>query len=951
MIGGLALSFGAPFVLAGLLALPVIWWLLKLTPPRPQVEAFPPLRILQRVLKSEETPSKSPWWLTLLRLLLAALVIFALAAPTLNPRETLISGTGPLAILVDNGWSSGGDFDQRRRAAEELIRQAGETGRPVAMAFSAEGPDDDASPVEAAAALERLAAAGPRPVPTERLAAARRIATALAGERPGSLVFLSDGLDTPDAQEAAQALAALAPGQSIIYEPSLDGVIGLTNADNSTEALVVSAVRPSGVPAGAFTLIARDAQSREVGTAPVAFSGSDGIGEARFQIPVEMRNDIARIEVQGAATAGAVRLLDDSFRRRRVALISGESSDEAQPLLSPLYYISRALGPFADVVRPSTADLGKAIPELLERKPSVVVLADIGVLPEEAQTELQAFVENGGYLVRFAGPRLAASTGEDALVPVRLRAGERQLGGAMSWSEPQKLAPVPETSPFAGIAVPEDVTVSRQILAEPSADLADHTWASLTDGTPLVTARSQGAGTIVLFHVTAEATWSNLPISGAFVSMLRRIVSLSRANAGAPDGQTAADSLPPYRVLDGSGRLVSPGPEAQPLSLAVDAPSPVGLQHPPGLYGSEEGYVAHNLLGPSARLAPLPDLDLGAATDARPYADADSLDLRPWLFAAALVLFALDALAMLWLSGGIGRFAGRLSGRSSGAAVSVALACGLGLAGAALLASPHAAVAQTIEQSDSFDVQKAIEATSQTHLAYVETGDGAIDDRSRDGLRGLSQYIGAKTALEPGDPMGVDIATDELSFYPLLYWPISADAPMPSQDAISRIDAYMKQGGTVLFDVSDDTLSSLSGNVSAGQRRLRDILGGLDIPPLEPVPPDHVLTKAFYILASFPGLHSDSPLWVESLVPDAEGTARPARGGDGVSSIMITSNDFAGAWAVDDKGLFLYPTDSSDPSQREMAYRSGVNIVMYVLTGNYKADQVHVPALLERLGQ
>ena len=161
----------------------------------------------------------------------------------------------------------------------------------------------------------------------------------------------------------------------------------------------------------------------------------------------------------------------------------------------------------------------------------------------------------------------------------------------------------------------------------------------------------------------------------------------------------------------------------------------------------------------------------------------------------------------------------------------------------------------------------------------------------------------------------------------------------------------MKQGGTVLFDVSDDTLSSLSGNVSAGQRRLRDILGGLDIPPLEPVPPDHVLTKAFYILASFPGLHSDSPLWVESLVPDAEGTARPARGGDGVSSIMITSNDFAGAWAVDDKGLFLYPTDSSDPSQREMAYRSGVNIVMYVLTGNYKADQVHVPALLERLGQ
>jgi hypothetical protein len=79
--------------------------------------------------------------------------------------------------------------------------------------------------------------------------------------------------------------------------------------------------------------------------------------------------------------------------------------------------------------------------------------------------------------------------------------------------------------------------------------------------------------------------------------------------------------------------------------------------------------------------------------------------------------------------------------------------------------------------------------------------------------------------------------------------------------------------------------------------------------------------------------------------------SRPARGGDGVSSVLITGNDFAGAWAIDQEGRFLYPTDSPDPRQRELAFRSGVNIVMYTLTGNYKADQVHVPALLERLGQ
>ena len=234
----------------------------------------------------------------------------------------------------------------------------------------------------------------------------------------------------------------------------------------------------------------------------------------------------------------------------------------------------------------------------------------------------------------------------------------------------------------------------------------------------------------------------------------------------------------------------------------------------------------------------------------------------------------------------------------------------------------------------------------------MRTGDAAQDEISRQGLFGLSQFIGAKTALEPGEPVEVDIATDELSFYPILYWPVSASAPMPAEEAISRVDAYMKQGGTVLFDVEDSGMTGLSGTaVSDGQRRLRAILADLDIPPLEPVPADHVLTKSFYIMDSFPGRYTASDLWVEALARSADAETRPATAGDGVSSIMITSNDFASAWAVDDTGLFVYPTDTPDPAQRDYAYRAGVNIVMYVLTGNYKADQVHVPALLERLGQ
>ncbi|KQT82506.1 DUF4159 domain-containing protein [Aurantimonas sp. Leaf443] len=950
MIPGLSLAFGAPLVLFGLLALPVIWWLLKLTPPRPQTETFPPLRILQSIRKVEETPSKSPWWLTLLRLLLAALVIFALAAPTLNPSEGRLTGTGPLAILFDNSWATGRDFDARRATAEGLIEEAAQAGRPVALAFTAEETGDDATPVEAAAALERLAAAEPRPVPADRAGAAQRLATALAGTPVGTLAFLADGLDTDATAAATDTLRALAPAQALVYAPPVGGLVALAAADNSTEALVVRGLRPEGTAAPASVAVrALDSQGRELGVAPMEFPAGATAGEARFAVPVELRNDIARLETAGASDAGAVRLVDDSFRRRRVGLVSGEAADLAQPLLSPLYYITRALEPFADLVRAESADLSTAIPALVERRPSVIVLADIGVLPPPAATALRQFVEGGGYLLRFAGPRLAATTGEDSLVPVRLRGGERQLGGALSWSEPQKVAPMAEGSPFAGIAIPDDVTVQRQILAEPSADLSERTWASLTDGTPLITAETLGAGTIVLFHVTAEATWSNLPISGAFVDMLRRIVTLSRASPGTGEGRTAAEALPPYRVLDGLGRLAAPGPDVRPLPVAAPV---VTLQNPPGLYGSEEGYAALNLFSSDAVLRPLPALDLGVPVSQAGYGRDDATDLTPWLFAAALVLFALDALALLWLNGGFARLARGLPRRGAAALPAIVLALALAMPGGEARAQGAPQPTAPAAAREPIDEAAAIAATSTTHLAYVETGDAATDDLARAGLDGLSQFVAAKTALEPGDPVGVDIARDELAFYPLLYWPIRQDAPMPDAAAISRVDAYMKQGGTVLFDVEDDDLTGLSGtSVSAGQRRLRDILADLDIPPLEPVPQDHVLTKAFYIMEDFPGRHTGSDLWVEALGRDTENGARPARAGDGVSSIMITSNDFASAWAVDDQGLFLYPTDSADPSQREYAYRAGVNIVMYVLTGNYKADQVHVPALLERLGQ
>jgi hypothetical protein len=585
------------------------------------------------------------------------------------------------------------------------------------------------------------------------------------------------------------------------------------------------------------------------------------------------------------------------------------------------------------VREPREANADLAIPELIESGTSVIAMADIGTMPPDVEERLVNWVQSGGTLVRFAGPRLAAAT--DSLVPVRLRHGDRVLGGTLTWQEPEPLASFSPNSPFAGLNVPSDVLVTRQVLAEPDGALAGRTWAALADGTPLVTAAQSGKGWLVLFHVTADTSWSNLPLSGAFVDMLRRVIAFSSAGAAKPakEGESPAP-VPPYRLLDGYGHFVNPGPEAKPIAPGATAPV-VNAEHPPGLYGSEDGFRSLNLIDEKTELKPFDGARVANAS-VQPYPTEAPIELRPGLFVAALALFAVDALAVLLLNGGFA-----LRRRAAAAALAFGIALTVGSGGHGVRAD---------EATDLF----ALKAVGATHLAYVITGNSEIDNVSQAGLHGLSQILTERTALEPGEPIGVDPSRDELSFFPLLYWPIDPASPLPTSATMARIDAYMRQGGSVLFDTRDQlerstAFGSFSGTPAV--EHLRQMLQSLDIPPLEPVPADHVLTKAFYLLNEFPGRYAGGPLWVETTQNAASRADRPANAGDGVSTILITENDLASAWAMDKGGSYMFPTVPTDPLQREMAFRAGVNIVMYTLTGNYKADQVHVPALLERLGQ
>jgi len=899
------ISFGAPWLLLGLLALPVLWLLLRVTPPAPRTQKFPPLRLLLGLTNEEETPAKTPWWLLLLRLVAAALLITALADPIIG-RGVAINTPGPLVLVVDNGWTAAQGWDGRSRVITDLLHNAGD--RPVLILATANPPGANAPPDLLNAGQAEQVARGlqPMPWPGDRKATAAAL-TRWSFDGAPSIFWLSDGLDDGGARAFHTSLRTKGP-VTLIAPQANESAMGLLPPGREASGLTITAVRAASPSLTDVEAAALGANGETLAAATLRFNSGMGRAETKIPLPLELRNRVQRIALRGQESAGAVHLLDTGSIRRRVGLVAANAGE--QTLLADAYYLERALGPYAELTRGN-------VTALLSQKVSVLVLADIGRIAGDDIGHVTEFVKNGGMLVRFAGERMAQGT--DELVPVPLRVGERYLAGAMAWGQPQRLANFGPESPFNGLSIPQDVTIARQVLAEPTAELASRAWARLADGTPLVTAKKEGNGWVILFHTSASPNWSSLPISGLYVDMLRRLLALA---GGTPAESLAGlTTLPPVAVLDGFGRLGAPGGEAMPIAARDFASIKVSRIHPPGLYGAQGVESALNMLGAGDSLTALPAMGVTQ----HGYGEIDARALMPWLLGAAAALLLLDAFLSLLLRG---HNPVRLLARGTGGALVLLL-----------MAAPEAR-AQNIAMAQA--------AALDTRLAYVKTGLSDLDSTSRAGLTGLGMLLRQRTAYEPLEPMGVDLERDDLSFYPLLYWPMDPRQRPLSQRALARVSEYMRQGGTVLFDTRDMTI----GAPGAGQEILRRVTRGLDIPRLERLPADHVLTKTFYILKDFPGRWQGAPVWVEALPPAERNAARPpARGGDGVSPVIIGGNDFAAAWAVDDGGRFLSETTPGGDRQREMAFRFGVNIVIYALTGNYKADQVHAPALLQRLGR
>ncbi|MFQ3183762.1 MAG: hypothetical protein ACI901_000861 [Octadecabacter sp.] len=912
------IAFTTPWLLLGLLILPILWLLLRAVPPAPIRHRFPGVALLLGLNDDTSQTDQTPWWLLLLRLIAIAAIITAFAGPILNPNEKTPSNS-PLLILVDGTWADADDWPLRTDHIGAALSKAARNGRTAALVMLTDLPQEPPIFQDAQAVQQRVSTLRPYPY-APNADALDDWADSLIGTF--DTFWMSDGLAR---DSRASLLAALETHGTVTAFESPRPILGLSTAQFEDDNVKVTVLRATtGIETETtVTAIGLDPAGvkRRLSSAIATFDATATNTTANFDLPLELRNRITRFEIQGMRSAGAVTLTDDALKRREVALLTGAIGREALDLLSPLHYLEQALVPTADLI-------GGTLGDVLLASPDVIILADVATLTAIETDTMLKWVENGGLLIRFAGPRLAASDisriDEDPLMPVRLRIGGRSIGGAMSWGEPKVLAPFPANSPFFGLTIPKDVAITAQVMAQPDPTLAQRVIAQLADGTPLVTRKSAGTGSIVLFHVTANAEWSTLPLSGLFVQMLERLAVSTRPSAPTAESLIGTTWMP-QDILDAFGDLTRANtlPSVDGNAIATATPS---ARMPPGLYASEDSRIAINVIGSNNELT---------RTVWPAHITVQGLDiiretlLKGWVLAVALTIITIDIFLSL-----------ALSGRLHGTRLTT-----MATALFALMIAPQAKA-----QNDNF----AIAATANLVLAYVVTGDVRVDGMSDAGLYGLSNTLFQRTSIEPTFPVGIDLETDELAFFPFIYWPITTDQQLPTREAYSKLNRYLRSGGMILFDTRDADLARF-GSSSPEGRKLQAITRGLDIPALEPIPQDHVLTRTFYLLQDFPGRHPSRDVWVESAPADANlSGGKPFRDqNDGVTPVVIGGNDWAAAWATDLQGNPLVPIGRgvAGERQREIALRFGVNLIMHVLTGNYKSDQVHVPALLDRMGQ
>lgn len=908
------ISFTNPLALIGLLSLPAVWFVIKLTPPRARTISFSSLFIIEKLKSSKKSSQKTPIWLLLLRMLIILILVLTLSDPYINLSKTFKSNSNTI-IIVDDGWSSASNWGSYQKNAKNIIKEIKNNNKGVYIISSTlvnkKQPNLSLmSYKEANVFIDNLQ---PNPWQIDRAELIKAINKKNLNENL-NVFWIRSNLNKSKVLTEEYFYNFLIKKYKNIEIISPENNIKIINKPTlKYDSIIISLTRfKNDIVDEKSSIRITGLNNKIIYEKELTFLNKSLQTEEEIFLPIEILSQISKVNIKNESNAAATYLFDDKWRKKRISIISDDNNYDSKPLLSSIYYLKKALSPYGKIL---ISDIENSI----NLNSSIIVMPDRGKIDPILKNKLLKWVKKGGLLIRFAGPRLANSKTD--LLPIKIDAKEsRYMGGALTWESPLTFAEFDKNSIFYGIKIPQEVKIKRQVIANSSYSSEKLIWARLEDGTPIVSSSKDEKGWLVLFHTTANNEWSNLPISQLFLSMMNRLTMLGKGY----DERLYTEKLPLKMYLNGYGGITKPTYKANIAINQHDQLYYPSYSMPPGIYGNTSIAIALNLAG-TIEGSDKNNSFLGSEILSKKNYVPDTINLKNFLLYSLILLFLLDTLiAFILKSKMINIFNLKFNLKKKYNLFILTFFV--------ILFNSNYLEAETYKYINN------------TSLAYINTGDLETDNISHLGLLSLSKKLSKRTSIEPSYIVGVNINYDEIYPFPFLYWPVINNQIVLKKNTVFKIKHYLRNGGIILFDTQDNFNydNSLVKKSNIRAQNLRDTISQFDVPTLVRIPKRHTINKSFYLLKSHPGKWNDGDLWVESSFSDSK---------DSVSSIIIGSNYWSSAWALNDNDEPIFPVIPNGEEQRELSYRFGINLTMYAMTGNYKSDQIHNKAILQRLGK
>lgn len=894
------LNFGNFLAFYAFISLPIIYFVLKSYPPLPTKYNFSSFFLLREIDMSAVTREKCPIWLLIFRLLLITLLIFFFSKPYLN-KNPVAKNYESFVVLSDKGWSIGSIWNDYKKIVENIAFEAEKAKKEVY--FYDTTMKIEQKPIKfnnAKDILLFLDKNTPSPWQTDR-ENLRSILLKNDYFKNSKVFFIFSKFDSISFEKQKSILTLLrdnVPNLEIIAPVRNIKIIKSYKVFENNNQIIIE--RFGNLDEENLEIRISTEQNLALYRKKFLFEKGKNNIIIEENFPLEVSNLFYKIEVIGSNHAGASYFLDDLSKKKNIGIYSEDFNYIEKPLLSPAYYINKALNKEHNIFLNN-------LEEILKEKPSVIIFPKSKKLDRKNKKALISWLNNGGLLLKFASNR--SSYEKDTFFNSHdYQPTIRNIGGDLSWNKILSLKEMNEDNIFKNISLKDDIFLKKQLIFTNFSTKNLKILVALEDETPLISMKKVGRGKVLLFHFTANNDWSNIPMSNIFIEFLSKALLLSQyENKNSMNSLQIDSEINSFGTLEQSESLKT---FENIYMLKKTKPSQNNL---PGIYYNNEIIAALNLAG-NLQSQSFRE-KIYSKYNMKNYYKSNAFDLSGFILVIVMIMALVDILISSTIKNKL-YFLKKLKNIVNTMSLLIIL----------------------ISFTFIYNTYSS-EYLKNTFLAYIKSSNEKRNEISKYGLEALKNTLIRRTSISPEGVVGLDVNADTFFYFPFIYWPVDNEIISISENAKNKIKNYLKTGGIILFDIInfDRNKSILE---SKSYIFVKEFLLSIGIEDLNYIRRDHTLSKSFYLLEKYPGRWDSKVILIDNTDLDLK---------DGVNSVIIGFNDWVGAWALDDNNYPMFPAVPGGERQREMAFRFGVNIIMYALTGNYKSDQIHSKSILNRM--